>query len=139
MDFAWRAAWSLDAAWPQGDGLWGFLRLSIAAVFRSKVQGHIVGNACKAFNLASVFALHLRLLPRKTASQTQSQQPLARLVPQRTGPLTGWAAARLVVPHNPLQAQCPVAVAQSLVFFFQLGAMPRREAARSSGFFRRQA
>ncbi|PAX20723.1 hypothetical protein CLI93_03185 [Vandammella animalimorsus] len=44
--------------------------------FRSKLHSCCVENACKVSNLARVFALHLRLLPRKTASQTQSQQPL---------------------------------------------------------------
>ncbi|RRD67508.1 hypothetical protein EII19_05180 [Comamonadaceae bacterium OH2310_COT-174] len=41
--------------------------------FRSTIHSCSVENAGKVFNLAHVFALHLRLLPRKTASQTQSQ------------------------------------------------------------------
>ncbi|RMX06300.1 hypothetical protein EBQ34_15040 [Vandammella animalimorsus] len=55
--------------------------------FRSKGHSYSVENACKVSKLAHVFTLHLRLLPRKTASQTQLQQPIARLVPQRTGSL----------------------------------------------------
>ncbi|RMX15261.1 hypothetical protein EBQ34_07500 [Vandammella animalimorsus] len=53
------------------------MRLSVAAVFSVNTRNCRVENACKVSNLARVFALHLRLLPRKAASQTQSQPPLA--------------------------------------------------------------
>ncbi|RRD43089.1 hypothetical protein EII18_03975 [Comamonadaceae bacterium OH3737_COT-264] len=48
--------------------------------FRSKLRICCVENACKVSNLARISALHLRLLPRKTASQTKSQQPLERVM-----------------------------------------------------------
>ncbi|RMX18564.1 hypothetical protein EBQ34_02255 [Vandammella animalimorsus] len=43
-------------------------------MFSVKTRNCRVENACKVLNLVRMFALHLQLLPRKTASQTQFQQ-----------------------------------------------------------------
>ncbi|RMW99213.1 hypothetical protein EBQ26_05380 [Allofranklinella schreckenbergeri] len=60
-------------------------------VFGQKTATAALKTLARCSGLASVFALHLRLLPRKTASQTQAQHPLERVMHfalPRAGPKT---------------------------------------------------